>query len=166
MQRNAQISQAVVYWVNVTGELMLAPDSLMKPFQGWQKQEAKTSGEIEAFSRRFAAQEFNKFRGMKIEEHLRSKAKREELRANCMLRLARGCISSVDEQITRQTLKSLEIKDQMLYKLLTDEPDLSRGCLMIEKYEEPKVKSLTASKRRGLADDEVNLIGALAETTT
>lgn len=54
----------------------------------------------------------------------------------------------------------------MLYKLLTDEPDLSRGCLMIEKYEEPKVKSLTASKRRGLADDEVNLIGALAETTT
>lgn len=162
---NIREKESVVYWSNMAGELMLAPDTLMKPFRGWMRHEAKTAAEIEAFSRRFARQEFDKFRSMKIEEHLRSKAKREALRANCELRLAKGCISKIDEQITRQTLKSLEIKDQMLYKLLTDEPDLSRGSLMIERYEQPKVEAMTQKKRRGLSDDEVNLVGKLAETT-
>jgi hypothetical protein len=162
--RGIREQESVVYWANLAGELMIV-DTKMKPFIGWMRFEAKTAAEVESFSRRFAKQEFDKFRSLKVEEHLRSKAKREKLRANCLLRLAKGCVSPIDEQITRQTLKSLEIKDNLLYKLLTDEPDLSRGCLMIEKYDAEKVDSISSGKRRGLADDEVNVIASLAEAT-
>lgn len=162
--RNAQIadSQAVVYWCAASGELMLAPDTRMRPFVGWRRFECKTTAEIEQFSRRMAAQQFQKFRSMKVEEHLRSQRKRDELKANCRLRLASGCISAEDERMTRQTLESCEKKDRMLYQLLYAEPDLSRGSLVIEQFEEEKI--LSTGKRRGLADEDVNVMGQLAET--
>jgi hypothetical protein len=165
--RNAQIGEqeVVVYWRNLEGDIMLAPDTRMKPFRGWFRFECKTAAEIESFSRIFAAQEHNKFKKLKIEEHLRSMAQREKLKANCRLRLAKGCISPTDELATRLTLESLEKKDERLYRFLTEQPDLSRGCLMIEKYDSAKVASFTQSKQRGLRDDEVNVIAKLAETT-
>jgi len=165
--RNAEIreQERVVYWVNMAGEMMIAPDSRMKPFIGWNRFECRTKSEIEQFSRRFSKQEFEKFRSMKVEEHLRSKAKRDTLRANCELRLAKGCISAADEYVTRQTLKSLDAKDQMLYDLLAKEPDLSRGSLMIERYDHEKVVSISSGKRRGLADEDVSVVARLAEET-
>lgn len=165
MSHNAQIadSQAVVYWVSCAGELMLAPDTRMKPFVGWRRFECKTAAEIEQFSRRMAVQQYQKFRSMKVEEHLRSQRKRDELKANCRLRLASGCISAEDERLTRQTLQSLEKKDKLLYRLIYDEPDLSRGHLVIEEFEEGQIPS--TGKRRGLADADVNVMGQLAETT-
>lgn len=168
MPSTTQISEQemVVYWSNLEGELMLAPDTRMRPFKGWFRWECKTVTEIEDFSRRFAAQEHNKFKSMKIEEHLRSKVKREAIAANCRLRLAQGCISPTDELATRLTLESLERKDRALYALLTEEPDLSGGSLMIEKYDAEKVRSMTAGKRRGLQDSDIDTIAALAGQTS
>ena len=157
--------EALVYWVNLAGELMLAPDTRMRPFIGWNRVECTTVGEIEQFSRRMAQQEFQRFKSLKVEEHLRASKRREELKANCKLRLAKGCISAADEHATKMTLKNLERKDAMLYKLLTEEPDLTRGCLTIEKEEAKIGPAAWQGKRKGLADGELGLVAALAGST-
>ena len=161
--RNAQIANAVTYWVNAAGELMLAPDTRMKPFRGWRAVECKTVSEIEQFSRRMALQQYRKMRSESCEEHLRHMKRREQIKANCRLRLASGCISAEDERLTRQTLASLEKKDRIFLKMIASEPDLSRASLVIEQYEEKQIAS--NGKRRGLADEEIDQVGALAETT-
>jgi hypothetical protein len=165
MTAKGQIGQkeAVVYWIDMAGELMIAPDTRMKPFSGWTRIECRTTSEIESFSRRMAAQEFAKFRSMKVEEHIRYRDHRERLRTNCLLRLAKGCISSADEYATRMTLRNLDAKDEALYKLLASEPDLSRASLEIEKYDAPTLKQRSGGKRQGLADHEVNPIHRLIE---
>ena len=155
--------ERTVFWANrYTGDLMLAPDIRLKPFVGWERIECMTVAETETMSRRMAKQEFGRFRSLKVEEHLRYKAKRDQLRANCELRLAKGCISAADEFATRRTLKNLDLKDELLYKLLANEPDLSRASLAIEKYEAGTIKGNT-QKRRGLADEEVNAANRLVE---
>ena len=60
------------------------------------------------------------------------------------------------------TIRNLDAKDNALYRLLADEPDLSRASLNIEKYESGTIKAMT-QKRRGLADDEINPANALIE---
>ena len=165
---NGQISskEATVYWEHgLSKELMVAPDSRMKPFRGWMRIECRTVAETEQFSRRMAAQEYNKFRGMKVEEHMRSQEFRDRMKANCKLRLASGCISAEDDAMTRRTLQNLERKDEMFYRMLTNEPDLSRASLVIERHEESTIKTFGSKKRRGLADDELNHAGKLAEST-
>ena len=154
---------AVVYWIDMGGTLMLAPDTKMKPFPGWTRVECRTTSEIENFSRRLAKQEWEKFRSMKVEEHIRYKNHREKLRSNCLLRLAKGCISASDEYATRMTLRNLDAKDEALYKLLATEPDLSRGSLEIEKYDAETIKSRRNGKREGLNDEEINLVHQLVE---
>jgi hypothetical protein len=144
---------------------MLAPDTKMKPFRGWMRVECKTVSEIEQFSRRMAAQEYTKMRSLKVEEHMRSQTMRDKLKVNCRLRLASGCISPADELMTRNTLKSLERKDEAFYAMLAAEPNLSRSSLVIERQEAPIGFAEFSGKRRGLADSEVNTISKLAETT-
>lgn len=155
-------NESVVYWVAASGQMMIAPDSRMRPFPGMQRVECRTVGEIESFSRRYAQQEYSKFRHMKVEEHLRSSKRREQLKANCKLRLASGCISEQDELMTRKTLQSLERKDDLLLDMLFKEPDLSRACLEIERHEDGVIRANHGKKRRGLGDDDVNLIASLA----
>jgi hypothetical protein len=155
--------EAVCYWVDMTGQLMLAPDTRMKPFPGWHRVECRTTGEIENFSRRMAKQEFERFRSMKVEEHLRYRDKRQEIISNCKLRLAKGCISQADEYATRMTLRNLELKDELLYKLLATEPDLSRASLEIEKYDAATIKARSQGKHQGLRDEEVNSVAQLME---
>ena len=164
-QRKAQV-EVVVYWVNVAGELMLAPDTNMPPFRGWRRVECHTVAEIEAFSRRMAQQEFSKFRSLKVEEHLRHRERRERIRNNCLLRLAQGCISAADEAATRRTLASINAKDELLYKLLASEPDLTRGSLVIEQREQPIGRAAYSGKKRGLQPNDLNLISQLSGSTT
>ena len=163
---NGQISstQATVYWQHPSGELMVAPDCRMEPFRGWMRIECKTVAETEQFSRRMAAQEYQKFKVMKVEEHMRSQAFRDRMKANCKLRLAAGCISPEDEAMTRRTLQNLERKDETFYRMLP-EPDLSRASLVIERQEDVIGNAQYSRKRRGLADDELNHAGKLAEST-
>jgi len=158
MTARGQISEKeiVVYWVDAGGTLMLAPDTKMKPFPGWHRVECRTISEIENFSRRMAAQEFAKFRSMKVEEHIRYREKRESLKNNCRLRLAKGCISAADEYATRMTLRNLESKDELLYKLLASEPDLSRASLEIEKYDAETIRHRANGKHAGLRDEDIN----------
>jgi hypothetical protein len=155
--------EATVYWVDAAGQLMLAPDTRVKPFAGWHRVECRTPAEIENFSRRMAKQQFENFRSMKVEEHLRYRDKRQEIIANCKLRLAKGCISQADEYATRQTLRNMELKDELLYKLLASEPDLSRASLEIEKYDAPTIKARSEGKHQGLRDEEVNTVAQLIE---
>jgi hypothetical protein len=68
--------------------------------------------------------------------------------------------------MTRRTLQNLERKDEMFYAMLTSEPDLSRCSLVIERQESPIGMAEFSGKRRGLADNEVNAVGRLAEQTT
>lgn len=144
---------------------MLAPDTRMKPFRGWQRIECKTVSEIEQFSRRMANQEFSKMRSMRVEEHMRSQATRDKLKANCRLRLASGCVSTADEIMTRRTLQSLERKDEAFFSMLASEPNLSRCSLVIEREEAKIGMAQYGGKLQGLADHEVNAAGRLAETT-
>lgn len=165
--RNAQIrdEQAVVYWAHPSGELMMAPDSRMRPFRGWRRIECKTVSEIEQFSRRMAAQEAQKMRTMTFDAHMRSQSFRDKMKANCRLRLASGCISKDDELMTRRTLQNLERKDEAFYRMLASEPDLSRASLKIEQQEAPIGFAEFSGKKRGLADSEINQISQLAGTT-
>jgi hypothetical protein len=142
---------------------MIAPDTRIAPFRNWTRIECQTVKETEFYSRKLAQQEFDKFRSMKVEEHLRYREEREKRKANCRLRLAKGCISEADEYATRLTLKNLELKDELLYKLLANEPDLSRASLEIEKYDHATIKARGQGKRAGLADHELNIAAKLAE---
>ncbi len=158
-------SQATVWWVNgVSGEIMLAPDSRMPPFRGWRAIQTKTVAETEQMSRRMAKQQYDKMRSLRVDEHLRHQKKRDQIKANCRLRLASGCISQEDERLTRMTLASLERKDQLFYQLIANEPDLTRTSLVIEQKEAPIGNAAFAGKRRGLADMEVNEMAQLAES--
>ena len=159
--RNAQLSNGTVFWRHWLGELMVAPDSRMKPFPGWNRIECKTVAEVEQYSRQMAHQEFRKMRDLTVDAHLKGQKRRDQIKANCKLRLASGCISAEDERLTRQTLQSLERKDNLLYKIITDEPDLSRCSLVIEQKEESTSPLAGLEKRRGLADHEVNQVGKL-----
>jgi|SRR5208337_2142972 len=164
MITTGKIANGTVYWEhNLSGQLMVAPDSRMKPFPGWRRVQCETISEVEQFSRRMAAQEYAKFRNMKVEEHMRSASARERLRSNCKLRLAQGCISAEDERLTRQTLASLDDKDRLLYRIIADEPDLTRASLIIEQQEESTSAVSCLNKKRGLQDNEVNQIGKLVE---
>ena len=160
-----QISEKeqTVFWRHLGGDLMLAPDTKMQPFRNWTRIECRTVQETEFYSRKLAAQEFAKFRSMKVEEHLRYKEKREQLRSNCLLRLAKGCISDADEYATRMTLRNVEAKDQLLYKLLSHEPDLSRASLEIEKYDAATIKQRRNGKIAGLQDSDINSVAQLVE---
>ena len=89
--------EAVVYWVSAAGSLMLAPDTRMKPFRGWRRVECQTLSEIEQFSRRMALQQYNKMRRESCGEHLRHMKRREDIKANCRLRLASGCFGTRSE---------------------------------------------------------------------
>lgn len=154
-------SECSVFWIDMGGQIMMAPDSRMAAFPGWTRVVCRTTQETEFYSRKLARQEFDRFRSLKIEEHLRYKEAREKIKSNCRLRLAKGCISANDEMATRNTLKNLELKDELLYKLLATEPDLSRASLEIEKYDASTIAQRTLAKRRGLADDEINSVGEL-----
>ena len=154
--------EMTVFWRHISGDLMMAPDTRMNPFPNWTRIECRTAKETEFYSRKMAAQEFAKFRSMKVEEHLRYKEKRDQIASNCRLRLAKGCISEADEYATRMTLRSVELKDELLYKLLSSEPDLSLASLEIEKYDAETIKS-KGQKRRGLSDDEVNPVNQMLE---
>jgi hypothetical protein len=144
---------------------MVAPDTRMRPFQGWTRHECKTVAEVEQFSRRMARQEYQKFKTMRVEEHIRSQKKREEIKANCRLRLAKGCISAEDERLTRETLASLERKDQALYALIADQVNLDKACLTIEKQEESTSPLAVLNKRKGLSDEELSFSNRMAEAT-
>lgn len=156
-------SECTVFWRDMGGTLMLAPDTKLKPFSGWYRIECHTVKETEFYSRKLAQQEFERFRSMKVEEHLRYQKKREQIKSNCLLRLAKGCISTADEYATRLTLKNVESKDELLYKLLSHEPDLSRASLEIEKYDAQTIRARANGKRMGLADHEVNIAAKIAE---
>ncbi len=160
-----QISEkeCTVFWRHLGGELMLAPDTKMQPFRNWTRIECRTVQETEFYSRKLAAQEFAKFRSLKVEEHIRYKEKREQLRSNCLLRLAKGCISEADEYATRMTLRNVEAKDELLYKLLAHEPDLSRASLEIEKYDAATIKQRRNGKIAGLQDSDINSVAQLVE---
>ncbi len=158
-------SQAVVYWVDMGGSLMLAPDTRMKPFRGWRRVECQTLSEIEQFSRRMALQQYNKMRRESCGEHLRHMKRREEIKANCRLRLASGCISQEDERLTRQTLDSVERKERLFLKMIASEPDLSRASLVIEQHEEGAIRAMSNGKKRGLQDHEIDMVSRLAEAT-
>jgi hypothetical protein len=159
-----QISEKemTVFWLHISGDLMMAPDTRLRAWPNWTRIECRTAKETEFYSRKMAAQEFARFRSMKVEEHLRYKEKRDQIAANCRLRLAKGCISEADEFATRMTLKNVELKDELLYKLLSSEPDLSRAALEIEKYDAQTIKR-KGQKRRGLSDEEVNPVNELLQ---
>jgi hypothetical protein len=157
-------SQATAWFVHPSGEIMIAPDNRMPPFRGWRRVVTKTIAETEQMSRRMARQQYDKMRSLKVEEHLRHQKKRDAIKANCRIRLAAGCISQEDERLTRMTLASLERKDEMFYRLIANEPDLSRTSLVIEQTEAPIGNAAFSGKRRGLADLEVNAISQLAES--
>lgn len=140
---------------------MVAPDSRMRPFPGWSVIECKTVAEVEQYSRQLAMQEYRKMRDLTVDAHLRGQKRRDQIKANCKLRLASGCISAEDERLTKQTLQSLEMKDTLLYKMIADEPDLTRCSLVIEQREESTSPLAGIEKRRGLADHEVNPINRL-----
>lgn len=163
MQNNAQIrnEERTCFWVHVSGDVMMAPDTRMHPFPNYTRIECHSAKETEFYSRKLAAQEFAKFRSLKVEEHLRYREKREQIKSNCRLRLAKGCISNADEYATRMTLKNLELKDELLYKLLASEPDLSKASLEIEKYDAETIRSRSNGKRRGLADHGVNSVAEM-----
>lgn len=155
--------ERTVFWRHLSGELMLAPDTRMQPFKNWTRIECQTVGETENLSRQLARQEFEKFRSLKIEDHMRYREQRQKIIANCKLRLAKGCISAADEQATRMTLRNLEQKEELLYKLLFSEPDLSRASLEIEKYDAATIKQRRNGKFAGLRDEEVNSVARLIE---
>lgn len=159
-------SQATAWFVNASGEIMVAPDNRMPAFRGWRRVLTKTVAETEQMSRRMAAQQYDRMRSLRVDEHLRHQKKRDAIKANCRLRLAAGCISKEDERLTRQTLASLERKDELFYRLIANEPDLSRTSLVIEQKEAPIGNAAYSGKRRGLADMEVNEMAQLAEATS
>jgi hypothetical protein len=134
------------YWLNPrTNQVMMAPHTQMPPFKGWLRHECRTAGEIQALSRRLSKQEEDKYRKLKVEEHLREKKHLDRIKANCKLRLAKGCISPHDEEVTRHTLKSVERKEETLYRILTE--NLMTGHLEIEKKEQPLGMAAYAGKK-------------------
>lgn len=155
--------ERTVFWRHLSGDLMVAPDTQVQPFPNWHRIECRTVQETEFYSRKLAAQEFAKFRSMKVEEHLRYKKERDQRITSCKLRLQKGCISQADEALTRKTLRSFELKDELLYKLLSTEPDLSRASLEIEKFDAQTIKQRRNGKRPGLKDEDVNPVHQLIE---
>ena len=59
--------EQTVFWVERhTGQIMLAPDTKLQPFRGWERVACATVAETESMSRRLAKQEFEKFRSLKV----------------------------------------------------------------------------------------------------
>lgn len=163
-------SQATAWWIhrNAIGDvddIMIAPDSRMKPFRGYERVLTRTVAETEQMSRRMARQQYNRMRSLRVDEHLRHQKRREQIKTNCRLRLASGCISAEDERLTRMTLASLERKDELFYNLIANEPDLTRTSLVIEQKESPTGMAQFSGKKRGLADSEINAMVQLAGET-
>lgn len=156
--------EATVFWLHISGDIMMAPATNMPAWPNWTRIECQTAKETEFYSRKLARFEFERFRSRKVEEHLRSKAERDRRIVGCRMRLAAGCISQADEIATRNCLQSFELKNELLYKLLSTEPDLSRASLEIEKYDAETIRSRSNGKRRGLADSEVDGIAKMIES--
>lgn len=136
-RRQRGMCEPVHFWLRSDGELMLSPHTSMKPWPGYRLIEATNVREIEKWSKRMREQEEIKLRKMKIEEHLRALPEWERRIANCRLRLAQGCISTLDEAMTKHSLASFERKKDMLMNLMTGQGSLLEGCLEIEKTSSP-----------------------------
>jgi hypothetical protein len=123
--------------VRVDGEIMLAPHTDLKPFPYYERVETKTVREIEKMSKKMATQEEAKIRGMKIEEHLRSVERWNDIERRCLARLEKGCVSQVDEAMTRNTLASVLRKRDLFEKLIHSSESMVDGALWIERNESP-----------------------------
>lgn len=155
-----------IFWENHrTGEVMLAPATNVRPFRGWVRKECQTVAETEQFSRRLARLEFNKYKMMRVEEHLRSAERRRQLIANCRLRLASGCISAADEEATRRILKNQLKKEELFYQFLAEKPDYARGHLAIEAMDDSAIRQKADGKRRGVDMGEMDSVSKLLEAT-
>lgn len=127
--------EPVVFWVRTDGEIMVAPHTDMKPLPLYARVECNTVSSIDAMSKKMAAQEEYKMRGLQVEERLRALPKWQEIAAKSRRRLEEGCISAADEAMTRNNLASVERKMTLLEKLLIGELNLTEGALEIERTE-------------------------------
>jgi len=125
--------EPVVFWARSDGDLMLAPHTDMPCLPGYQRIECTTPSAIEKMSRKMAAIEENKMRGLKVEEQLRALPKWEQIVTNCKLRLAKGCVSKMDEAMTQSTLERVEKKIALFRTLLVGDLMLTEGALEIER---------------------------------
>lgn len=132
-RRQRGMCEPVHFWLRSDGEIMLSPHTSMKPWPGYQLIEATNVREIEKWSKKMRDQEEIKLRKMKIEESVRALPEWERRITNCRLRLAKGCISTLDEAMTKHSLASFERKKDLLVSLMTGQGSLLEGCLEIEK---------------------------------
>jgi hypothetical protein len=142
--------EPVHFWLRLDGEIMLSPHTSMAPWPGYRLIECTNIREIERWSKRMRDQEEIKLRKMKIEEHVRALPEWERRISNCRLRLAKGCISTMDEAMTKHTLASFERKKAMLMSLMTGQGSLLEGCLEIEKTSQPIGMAEFAGKKTEL----------------
>ncbi len=129
--------EPVVFWERLDGDIMLAPHTQMPCLPGYTKVICDTPREIEKWSRKVAKLEESKLRKMKIEEHVRALPEFDYRIKRCMARLEAGCVSQMDEAMTRHTLNSFLQKKEMLLKLITGQGSVLDGALEIERKEAP-----------------------------
>lgn len=142
--------EPVHFWLRVDGEIMLSPHTSMQPWPGYRLVECTNVRDIEKWSKKMRDQEEIKLRKMKIEEHLRALPEWEMRIARCERRLAEGCISSMDEAMTRHSLSSFQRKKEMLMSLMTGQGSLLEGSLEIERKEQPIGMAAFAGKKMEL----------------
>lgn len=141
--------EPVVYWIDATGEVMLAPHPEYPPFKGWVRHEAATVADIRRLSRTLREQEEARMRGMTIREHLRAQKKFDEQEARIKLHKAQGYASANDRWICERILANIERRRAILMQLLTDSStEFLTGCLGIEKKEAPTgMAAFSATKK-------------------
>lgn len=149
-RRARGMTETVAFWLRSDGELMLSPHTSMQPWPGYRLIEATNVREIEKWSKKMRDQEEIKLRKMKIEEHVRALPEWERRIASCRMRLAKGCISSMDEAMTKHSLASFERKKDLLMSLMTGQGSLLEGCLEIEKADRPTGMAEFAQKKTEL----------------
>jgi hypothetical protein len=126
--RSTTTDETMVYFVHrFNGEIRLSPDNRIRdprklgwnPAE-WGMYEAKTAREKESISGRMAAQLYEKKKSMKVEQHMREQAKRNELRCSARLRLAQSP-TQLDAMCNQKIIERIDADETQFFKDLAEE---------------------------------------------
>lgn len=126
--RSTTADETLAYFVQrYTGEIRLSPDNRItdpaklgwNPAE-WSFYEAKTAREKDSVSGRMAAQLYEKKKSMKVEQHMREQAKRNELRCSARLRLAQAP-TKLDAMCNQSIIARIDADESQFFKDLAEE---------------------------------------------
>lgn len=117
MPRNAPGTiEAVIYFVNAKGSIIVAPERDHPTPTGFIRKEAKTLAEVDELTRKIHSQDKNHFDDLMEKDRATMRERRERIRGKLRQRMMAVDCSAFERQFIKGALEYLQKKEDDLYR--------------------------------------------------